>query len=41
MPDEISDGGFELMRIIVHLGGVVLVGGLVVLVVATIVAGFD
>jgi hypothetical protein len=24
MPDETSDGGFELMRLIVNLGGVVL-----------------
>jgi hypothetical protein len=41
MPDETSDGGFELMRIIVNLGGVVLVGGLVVLIVATIIVGLD
>lgn len=41
MPDETSDGGFEPMRIIVNLGGVVLVGGLVVLIVATIIAGLD
>jgi hypothetical protein len=41
MTDETSDGGFEPMRIIVNLGGVVLVGGLVVLIVATIIAGLD
>ena len=39
MPDETSDGGLDLMRIIVNLGGVMLVGGLVVLVVATILVG--
>jgi hypothetical protein len=40
MPDETSDGGFELMRIIANLGGVVL-GGLVVLIEATIIVGLD
>jgi hypothetical protein len=39
MPDETSDGGFELMRIIINLGAIVLAGGLVALVAATIIAG--
>jgi hypothetical protein len=39
MPDETSNGGFELMRIIINLGGIVLAGGLVALIVATIVYG--
>ena len=39
MPDKTSDGGFEPMRIIINLGAIVLVGGLVALIVATIVSG--
>jgi hypothetical protein len=39
MPDEISDSGFELMRIIINLGAIVLAGGLVALIVATIISG--
>lgn len=39
MPDKTSNGGFELMRIIINLGAIVLAGGLVALIVATIVSG--
>ena len=39
MPGDTGDGGFEPMRIIVNLGAIVLVGGLVVLIVATIISG--
>jgi hypothetical protein len=39
MPDKTSNGGFELMRIIINLGAVVVAGGLVALIVATIVSG--
>jgi hypothetical protein len=39
MPDKTSNGGFELMRIIVNLGALVLGVGIVVLIVATIVSG--
>jgi hypothetical protein len=41
MPDKTTSGGPDFMRVIVNLGGVVLAAGLVVLVVATIVAGLD
>jgi hypothetical protein len=39
MPDETSDGGFGLMRIIVNLGAIGLGVGIVALIVATIVSG--
>jgi hypothetical protein len=39
MPDETRDGGFELMRIIINLGAIVVAGGLVALIVATIISG--
>lgn len=39
MPDKASNGVFELMRIIINLGAMVVAGGLVALIVATIVYG--
>ena len=39
MPDRTRDGGFELTRIIINLGALVLAGGLVALIVATIISG--
>jgi hypothetical protein len=39
MPDKINNAGFELMRIIINLAAIVVAGGLVALIVATIVYG--
>jgi hypothetical protein len=39
MPDETSDGGLEIMRIIVNLGALGLGAGIVALIVATIISG--
>ncbi len=39
MPDKTSNGVFELMRIIINLGAMVVAGGLVALIVATIAYG--
>jgi hypothetical protein len=39
MPDKTSNGGPDLMRVIINLGGVVLATGIVALIVATIVSG--
>jgi hypothetical protein len=39
MPEETSEGGFELMRIIINLGAIGVGAGIVALIVATIVSG--
>jgi hypothetical protein len=39
MPDETSEGGLELVRIIINLGALGLCAGIVALIVATIVSG--
>jgi hypothetical protein len=39
MTDETSDGGPDLMRVIINLGGLALAAGVVALIVATIVSG--
>ena len=39
MPDKISSGGPDLMRVIINLGALGLGAGLVALIVATIISG--
>jgi len=40
MADETSGGeGFELMRIVINLAAIVMTGGIVALIVATIIIG--
>ena len=34
-----DDGGFEIMRAVINLGGLTIVAGMIVVIVATIVAG--